>query len=487
MSTLLASPHETDLIGAERILLEANNLDRQKVARSVEALVGTGDFADLYFESAQSEHWSLDEGRVTSGNFSAVQGVGARSVDGDRTAFAHSGLISPDGLDVTLDAVASMRRQGDDAARSGGLALNGHASARRLFVPDNPIEATEAPEKIALLRDIDRRARAVDPAVVRVSASLSASYKVSLVADSDGAMAADMRPELQIGVAVHVERNGRRSAGNDSLGGRYRIGDIPEGAIDQLVRRAVHRAMVGLDARPAPAGVMPVVLGPGFPGVLLHEAVGHGLEGDAHRKRSSVFVDRMLQRVAAPGVTVVDDGTIPGRVGSLHVDDEGTETQRNVLIEDGRLVGLMQDRMNAGLMNARRTGNARRQSYRHLPMPRMTNTYLEAGPHDPSDILASVKNGIYAVAFAGGQVDITSGQFNFSANEAYLIEDGKVTAPLLGATLIGLGHEALNHISMVGNDLMIENGVCGKEGQSVNVGVGQPTIRIDELVVGGTS
>ena len=487
MPTSQPTISDNHLEEAERSLLFANDLDRQRIGRTVDALAGTGDFADLYFEATQSESWELQEGKVANGSFSQVQGVGARSVDGDRTAFAHSGAISPDALDVALDAVKGMHRQNQDAGHLGGVELTPREVPPTLFTSDNPILAISAAEKIALLRDIDRRARAVDPLVVRVSANLFASHRTVLIADSDGALSADLRPQTEISVMIQVERGGKQSSGNDSLGGRFGIADIGDDRIDALVRRAVHRAIVNLDARPAPAGVMSVILGPGFPGVLLHEAVGHGLEGDAYRKHSSVFVDRMAQRIAAEGVTVVDNGTIPDRLGSLHFDDEGTPTQRNVLIEDGRMAGLMQDRMNAGLMNARRTGNARRESYSHLPMPRMTNTYLEAGHHDPAEILRSVKNGIYAVAFGGGQVDITSGQFNFSATEAYLIEDGRVTAPIQGATLIGMGHEALQHISMVGNDLLIENGICGKAGQSVQVGVGQPTVRIDEMVLGGTA
>ncbi|AUW59753.1 metalloprotease TldD [Sphingobium sp. SCG-1] len=478
---------DTRLALAEHALLHANDVDLRRVGRTVEALVGSGDFADLYFEATQSESWQLQEGKVAKGAFSQMQGVGARSIEGDRTAFAYSGAISAEALDLALDAVRGMRRQGQDATMYGGIDLVGRAAGPFLFPATDPITALPAAAKIALLRDIDIRARHADPLVMRVSANLSVSHRTVLIADSDGALSADVRPQTQLSLSVQVEREGKRSTGNDSIGGRFGVADIGNDRIDAMISRAVHRAIVNLDARPAPAGVMSVVLGPGFPGVLLHEAVGHGLEGDAHRKRSSVFAGRMGDRIAAPGVTVVDDGTMPGRVGSLHVDDEGTPTACNVLIEDGRLVGLMQDRMNAGLMNARRTGNARRESYRHLPMPRMTNTFLEGGVHDRAEILQSVQKGIYAVAFEGGQVDITSGQFNFSTTEAYLIEDGRVTAPVQGATLIGMGHEALAHISMVGSDLAIENGVCGKAGQSVQVGVGQPTVRIDEMIVGGTA
>lgn len=482
---LAAAEQPLDL--AERTLLHANDLDRAAIGRAVESLVGGGDFADLYFEAGQDERWSLRDGKVADASYAQGQGVGARNVDGERTAFAHSGNISTDALTLAIDAVAGMRRQAQDASQSGGIALVGGQSRQRLFGAGNPIEQVDAARKIAVLRDIDSYARGRDAGIVQVSANLSCQQRTVLIADSDGSISADIRPQTLLSVDVQVERGQKRSSGSDSIGGRYGIDDIPRERIEAMVDRAVRRAIVNLDARPSPAGAMSVVLGPGFPGVLLHEAVGHGLEGDAHRTRSSVFADRMGSRIAAEGVTVVDDGTVPGRIGSLHVDDEGTATQRNVLVENGRLVGLMQDRMNAGLMNARRTGNARRESYRHLPMPRMTNTFLEAGSSDPDEIVRSVGNGIYAAAFGGGRVDITSGQFNFSATEAYLIEDGRITAPVEGATLIGMGHEALQHISMVGNDLVIENGVCGKAGQSLQVGVGQPTVRIDEMVVGGTA
>jgi TldD protein len=468
---------------AEKRLLHANDLDAGGLGAFLGTLVGGGDFADLYFQASSSESWQLRDQKVTGGSFSVSQGVGARSVAGERTGFAYSGDMSPRSLAVAVEAASSTSRHGSGRT---GIEIGKPGSSHALYSGIDPTATAEAAPKIKLLQDIDRLARAADPRIVRVSASLQMSHSIVLVAASDGALSGDLRPKVQLNLSVLAEQGVRRASGAASAGWRAGFDHFDEARIAAVAAQAVRIALVNLDARPAPAGVMTVVLGPGFPGVLLHEAVGHGLEGDAHRKRSSVFTGRMGTRIAAPGVTVIDDGTLPGRIGSLNSDDEGTPTGCTVLIEDGKLTGLMQDRLNARLMNDALTGNARRQSYAHLPMPRMTNTFLGAGEHDPADIVASVGRGIYAVGFGGGQVDITSGQFNFTATEAYLIEDGRVTAPIEGATLIGLGHEALHRISMIGNDLRLENGACGKNGQSVSVGVGQPTVRIEDMVVGGT-
>ena len=469
-------------------LLADNDLGLEEVSGALGALTGGDtDFADLYFEHTTTEVWAIQEGKVTLGAFSIAQGVGARAVSGDQTAFAYSSDMSPRALRSTVGVTREMHASGADAGRRGGVKIIGAPPTHSLYPAGDPVEAMGAAEKIAMLQEIDRQARAMDPRIVQVTASMRATHTVVLVAATDGTLQADARPLIEINLDVLAEENGKRARGSAQCGGRYNVESIDGGRLTHMVGRATHIALVNLQARPAPAGVMSVVLGPGFPGVLLHEAIGHGLEGDAHRKRSSVFIDRLGSQIAAPAVTVIDDGTIPGARGSLNMDDEGSATQCNVLIEKGRFVGLMQDKTNSRLMNARTTGNARRMSYANLPMPRMTNTFLAAGEHDPEEIIASVKTGLYARSFGGGQVDITSGQFNFSATEAYLIEDGRITAPVQGATLIGLGHEALMHVSMIGDDLELDSGVCGKNGQSVPVCVGQPTVRIDEMIVGGAT
>ena len=434
----------------------------------------------------RSEAWRLEDEKVAAGGFAISEGVGARTIEGEQTAFAYSSEMTARAIGTATEAIRSMRQQGYDADRRAGVRLDTRP-AHALYSAADPALGMGAAEKIRLLREVDRRARSADPRVIYVSANLQASHTVVLVAGSDGRLVADLRPQVQLSLSVIADDGRRRATGSANAGGRFALKDLQGERLDRLIDTATRIALVNLDARPAPAGVMTVVLGPGFPGVLLHEAVGHGLEGDAHRKRASVFTGRMLEQIAAPGVTVIDDGTLPERRGSLNVDDEGAPTSRTVLIENGRLTCLMQDRLNASLMNQATTGNGRRQSYAHLPMPRMTNTFLAPGPYAADEILASVKQGIYAVDFGGGTVDITSGQFNFSATEAYLIEDGRITAPIEGATLIGLGHEALKQVSMVGDNLALANGVCGKEGQNVSVCVGQPTVRIDEMVVGGTS
>ncbi|PZU06942.1 MAG: metalloprotease TldD [Sphingobium sp.] len=487
----VASPAQQRLAIATGRLLEPNDLDTAHLDTTLAGLHGGGtDFADLYFETTTRESWRLEDQCVTSGDYSVSQGVGVRTVAGDRSALAYSSDLSARALKATVQSAREMQLRGTDAARTHGVpGMRENPPGLDLYTRQDILGARDAEGKIALLRDLDRRARAVDPRIRRVTARLEVTETVILVAASDGTLAADVRPMIRMNLRIVAEQNGGFSTGSAGVGGRYGFDGLTEAAIDRLIARSTRTALVNLDARPAPAGVMPVVLGPGFPGILLHEAVGHGLEGDAHRTRSSVFAEYMGEMIAAKGVTVVDDATLPRLAGSLHVDDEGTPGERTVLIEKGKLTGLMQDRMNARFTNSRSTGNSRRESYAHMPMPRMTNTFLEAGEQDPAEIVASVQNGIYAAEFGGGTVDITSGRFNFSATEAYLIENGKITAPIRGATLIGVGHEALKHISMIGNDLALDDGeaVCGKQGQSVFVGVGQPTVRIDEMVVGGSA
>ncbi|MWC42138.1 metalloprotease TldD [Sphingomonas carotinifaciens] len=478
----------TPLDVAEQRLLAPNDLTREAVGSALENLIGNGaDYADLYFETGHAENWRLTNGSVSAAAYSISEGFGARSVTGDQTAFAYSGAISPQSIAAATSSVRSMRLHGNDAARTGGVEVRALGSPSLIYPMEDPLETLGAAEKIALLKDLDERSRAVDSRIVRISAELQASHSTILIAGSDGTLAGDARPQVQLILSVLAQEGNRRASGSATAGGRHLLSDFTGEMLDRLIATATRIALTNLDARPAPSGMMPVVLGNGFPGILLHEAVGHGLEGDAHRKRSSVFIDRMGDRIAASSVTVIDDGTLPCLRGSLAIDDEGTPSSRNVLIEDGRLVGLMQDRTSGRLLNQRLTGNARRDGYDRLPMPRMTNTFLAAGDYDPAEIVASVKHGIYAADFGGGQVDITSGQFNFSAVEAYLIEDGKITAPISGAVLIGLGHEALKNVSMVGNNLAMANGVCGKEGQTIPVCVGQPTVRIDEMVIGGTA
>ena len=446
------------------------------------------DYADLYFQYSRSESWSLEEGIVKSGSFNIDQGLGVRAGSGEKTAFAYSDDISFDALAAAAQATRAIGRQGGSSSTPVATRNEG----RNLYLPHDPLASLEDPKKVVLLERLEKYARSLDPRVTQVMASLAGEYEVVLVARSDGAQAADVRPLVRVSLQVIVEQNGRREQGGAGGGGRFDYAYFTEAILQDYARKAVDQALVNLDARPAPAGTMTVVLGPGWPGVLLHEAVGHGLEGDFNRKGTSAFSGRIGERVASPGVTVVDDGTIEHRRGSLNIDDEGNPTQRNVLIEDGVLKGYLQDSLNARLMKVAPTGNGRRESFAHIPMPRMTNTYMLNGPNggrDPQEIIASVKNGLYAANFGGGQVDITSGKFVFSASEAYLIENGKVTTPVRGATLIGNGPDALTRVSMIGNDMALDSGVgtCGKEGQSVPVGVGQPTLRIDGLTVGGTA
>lgn len=444
------------------------------------------DDADLYFQYTRAEGWSLEEGIVKTGSFSIDQGVGVRAVTGEKTAFAYADDISA----ASLNDAAHTVRAISTAARSDRIKLPRRtvAKSRRLYDSLDPIGSLDSTAKVTLLERVEQMARAVDPRIVQVMAGLASEYDVVLVARLDGSLAADVRPLVRLSVTVIAEQNGRREVGSFGGGGRFGLSYFDDALVKSYVDEAVTAALTNLESRPAPAGEMTVVLGPGWPGVLLHEAVGHGLEGDFNRKGSSAFSGRIGQRVAAKGVTVLDDGTIPDRRGSLNVDDEGHATQRNVLIEDGILKGYIQDAMNARLMGVKPTGNARRESYAHIPMPRMTNTYMLGGDTDPREIVASIKKGLYATNFGGGQVDITSGKFVFSASEAFWVENGKIQYPVKGATIVGSGPESLKRITMIGNDMRLDSGVgvCGKEGQSVPVGVGQPTLRLDGLTVGGT-
>jgi TldD protein len=477
----------TDLLAlAESRLLAPGGLAVATLDRAFDRLLGPGvDDGDLYFQHARRESWTIEDGIVKHGAHSIDQGVGVRAISGEKTGFAYSDDIRSDALLEAAGAARAIARSGIEA--TGGAPI--HVSGRALYPALDPIDAMDSDAKIAALRAVDLQLRAADPRVKQVTVSLSGGVETILLARSNGVVSADVRPLVRFNIQVIVESNGRREQGFSGGGGRYGYVELfAGGKPESWAREALRQALVNLDAVDAPAGAMQVVLGPGWPGVLLHEAVGHGLEGDFNRKGTSTFAGRIGQRVASKGVTIVDDGTMPGRRGSLNVDDEGTPTQRNVLIEDGILVGYMQDTLNARLMGVAPTGNGRRESYAHLPMPRMTNTQMLAGSHDPAEIIASVKKGLYAVNFGGGQVDITSGKFVFSASEAYLIEDGKVTRPVKGATLIGNGPEAMQRVSMIGNDMALDEGVgvCGKDGQSVPVGVGQPTLLVESLTVGGT-
>jgi TldD protein len=474
---------------AQKVLLEPFGLDEAALSRALSTIAEHRiDDADLYFQSTRHEGWSLEEGIVKSGSFSIDQGVGVRAVAGEKTAFAYSDELSEAAL---LDAARTVRTiaAAGQNKRVKVASKPRVAGSRVLYAPTDPIATLDSVQKVALLERVERLARAKDPRVVQVMAGLAAEYDVVLVARADGTRAADVRPLVRLSVTVIAEQNGRREVGTGGGGGRYGLGYFRDELLKAYVDQAVNAALTNLEARPAPAGEMAVVLGPGWPGVLLHEAVGHGLEGDFNRKGSSTFAGRIGQRVAAKGVTVLDDGTLADRRGSLNVDDEGHATQRNVLIEDGILKGYIQDAMNARLMGVKPTGNGRRESYAHVPMPRMTNTYMLAGTRSKEEIIASIGKGLYATNFGGGQVDITSGKFVFSASEAFWVENGKIAYPVKGATLIGNGPEAMTRVSMIGNDLELDTGVgvCGKDGQSVPVGVGQPTLRIDRLTVGGTA
>jgi len=472
-------------LAESRLLLPAG-LDQSGLDRAFGALLGPGiDFGDLYFQHTRRESWTVEDGIVKDGAHSIEQGVGVRAISGEKTGFAYSDDINASALLTAAGSARAIARDG--ASHSPRTLVRGQG--RSLYAPEDPVDAMDNDAKVAALRAVDKLLRAADPRVQQVSVSLSGGVDTVLVARSDGVLASDVRPLVRLNVQVIVEQNGRRESGYAGYGGRYSYAELlADGKPEHFAREALRQALVNLEAVDAPAGVMPVVLASGWPGVLLHEAVGHGLEGDFNRKGTSVYAGRIGQQVASKGVTIVDDGTLEGRRGSLNIDDEGQQTQCTTLIEDGVLVGYMQDSLNARLMGMAPTGNGRRESFAHLPMPRMTNTYMLAGQHEPDEMIRSVKKGLYAVNFGGGQVDITSGKYVFSATEAYLIEDGKVTAPVKGATLIGNGPETMQKVRMVGNDLALDAGVgvCGKDGQSVPVGVGQPSLLIDGLTVGGT-
>ncbi len=460
-------------------------LDRDTAERMVGGALSGMDDGELFLEYRESEQLSLDDGRIRSAGFDTQLGFGLRAVLGEEAGYAHAGEISEDALSRAAATVSAVR-----AGRSGVAAAPPRASNARLYSDANPLTAADFPNRTAVLGEIDAYARGLDPRVRQVMASLFGEWQAVQVLRADGTRVADLRPLVRLNVSVVVEQDGRRESGTHGAGGRHSYDRLLDaafwrGAVDEALRQA----LVNLDSRPAPAGEMPVVLGPGWPGILLHEAIGHGLEGDFNRKKTSAFAGLLGQRIASPGVTVVDDGTMPDRRGSLTVDDEGTPSGRTVMIEDGILTGYIQDRMNARLMGVAPTGNGRRQSFAHAPMPRMTNTVMLGGASDPDEIIRSVPRGLYAVNFGGGSVDITSGKFVFSASEAYLIEDGRVTAPVKGATLIGNGPDALLKIEMIGNDPGLDHGIgtCGKNGQGVPVGVGQPTLRLSALTVGGTA
>lgn len=472
---------------ARRAILAPSGLDEDRIARVLGNVMGYSvDYADLYFQLIREESWSLEDSIVKDGSHSIEQGVGVRALAGEKTGFAYSDEIVLPALTEASHAARAIARSGATGSLQAWRASAGH----QLYLQHDPIDGLSDAEKVRLLERVDVEARRIDPRVTQVMASLSAVHEVVLIMASDGTMAADVRPLVRMNVSVIVQEDERREQGYSGGGGRFGFAKFIENdRWKEFVQEAVRSALVNLDAEPAPAGTMTVVLGPGWPGILLHEAIGHGLEGDFNRKGTSAFSDRIGEKVAAEECTVVDDGTLGSRRGSLNVDDEGTPTQCTTLIENGVLRGYLQDKLNARLMGVAPTGNGRRESFAHMTLPRMTNTYMLPGKHDPQEIIRSVKKGLYCRNFGGGQVDITSGKFVFSASEAYLIENGTVTAPVRGATLIGNGPDVLQRVSMVGNDLRLDDGVgtCGKEGQDVPVGVGQPTLRIDGITVGGTA
>ena len=473
---------------AQKLLLTPFGLTQSNLNRALGEIMSHGvDDADLYFQYTRSEGWSLEEGIVKTGSFSIDQGVGVRAVSGEKTAFAYSDDISEASL---LDAARTVRSISNASKSSRVKTPTAKiASSRSLYNDLDPIATLDSTAKVKLLEKVEKLAKAKDPRIVQVMAGLASEYDVVMVARADGTLAADVRPLVRLSVTVIAEQKGRREVGSAGGGGRFGLAYFDDAQISEYVNDAVKAALTNLEARPAPAGEMTVVLGSGWPGILLHEAIGHGLEGDFNRKGSSAFSGKIGQRVAAKGVTVLDDGTIADRRGSLNVDDEGNASQRNVLIEDGILKGYIQDSLNARLMKVKPTGNGRRESYAHVPMPRMTNTYMLGGNKAPEEVVASIKKGLYATNFGGGQVDITSGKFVFSASEAYWVENGKILYPVKGATIVGNGPDALTRVTMVANDMRLDSGVgtCGKEGQSVPVGVGQPTLRLDGLTVGGTA
>ena len=475
----------SDLAASDKLFFQRAGMDRSRVEATVRDALKDADDGELFLEFSQSESLSWDDGKLKAASFDTAQGFGLRAIADEATGYAHASELSEAAISRAAETVKAVTK-----GYSGTLAAPPVGTNRALYTDDNPLSGTAFELKVKLLEEMDAYARARDPRVKQVMASLAGQWQAVQILRADGGRAADIRPLVRLNVSVMVEHEGRMETGSFGTGGRvpfdaYMKPEAWKAAVDEALRQA----LVNLDSVATPAGEMPVVLGPGWPGILLHEAIGHGLEGDFNRKKTSAFAGLMGQRIASPGVTVVDDGTIQDRRGSLTIDDEGTPSQRTVLIDDGILVGHMHDRLNARLMGVPATGNGRRQSYAHMPLPRMTNTCMLNGPHDPDEVLKSVKKGLYAVNFGGGQVDITSGKFVFTCTEAYLIENGKKGAPVKGATLIGNGPDVLTKVSMVGNDLMLDPGVgtCGKDGQGVPVGVGQPTLRIDALTVGGTA
>ncbi len=471
-------------VTASELFFAQGGLDRARVERLTSEALDGADDGELFLELSQAENFVFDDGRLKTASFDTSQGFGLRAVAGEATGYAHASDLSEEAIRRAGETVRAVK-----TGHSGQLAQGPAATNRRLYTDQNPLDEVPFADKVKLLEEIDAYARARDPRVRQVSASLAASWQAVTILRPDGRLVDDIRPLVRLNVSLMVGQGDRQETGSEGVGGRTLYHDfIRTESWKAQVDEALRQGLVNLDSVPAPAGEMTVVLGPGWPGILLHEAIGHGLEGDFNRKKTSVFSGLLGQRIAAPGVTVVDDGTITDRRGSLTVDDEGTPTARTVLIEDGILVGFMQDRLNARLMNMAPTGNGRRQSHAYMPMPRMTNTYMLDGGHDPAEILGSVKRGIYAVSFGGGQVDITSGKFVFSCTEAYMIEDGKLGPAIKGATLIGAGSEALKKITMIGNDMKLDRGIgtCGKAGQGVPVGVGQPTLKLEGLTVGGT-
>ena len=483
----MSESNDTSTVSVMSRLLQPAGLDEGHLNKTLGSMMRGGvDYADLYFQVSRQESWTVEDRIIREGSFSMDQGVGVRAVSGEKTGFAYSDELLLPALEQAAGAARAIARKGGEKA----LQAWKRTESSLLYPVTDPTTSITDEQKTTMLAEIEQATRDLDSRIEQVIISLSSSQDLVLVAASDGTLASDVRPLIRLNVSVILEQDGRREQGYAGGGARSDLNYFLSGELPiEYAREAVRQAIVQLEASAAPAGMMPVVLGPGWPGILLHEAVGHGLEGDFNRKGTSAFSGKVGQQVAATECTIVDDGTLPNRRGSLSVDDEGTPGQYNVLVENGVLKGYMQDKLNARLMGVEPTGNGRRESYAHMPMPRMTNTYMLAGPHEPGDIIASVDKGIYAPNFGGGQVDITSGKFVFSASEAYLIENGKITTPVKGAMLIGDGPEALSRISMIGNDLKLDSGVgtCGKEGQSVPVGVGQPTLKIDELTVGGTA
>ena len=471
---------------SNKFIINKSDLSHQNIIKYLDDIKNNSvDYADIYFQYSKNEFWSLEDGVVKNGSYSIDQGVGIRSISGEKMAFTYSDDISNAALKSAVKAINSMGSQGKGVTYQ--LPKDNVPSQK--YINEDPTQSIENNEKIMILEKIDKLAKTLSPLVSKVSASLASSYDIILIQNHFGHLVEDVRPLVRLSVSVIVESKGKREQGSSGGGGRYSLNYFDDEILSKYTKEAVDSALINLEADASPAGSMTVVLGSGWPGILLHEAIGHGLEGDFNRKGTSAFSNKMGQQVAAKGIHIVDDGTIDDRRGSLNVDDEGNATKNTTLIEDGKLVGYIQDTQNAKLMNMEVTGNGRRESYAHLPMPRMTNTYMLNGNHTKEEIIKSVKNGLYANNFGGGQVDITSGKFVFSASEAYIIKDGRISHPVKGATIIGNGPDILKKVSMVGNDLSLDSGVgtCGKDGQSVPVGVGQPTLKIDNIVVGGTN